>query len=63
MRQVTKEQGLGSSPGDMEYMAEYINVARTHLMKVWSNAKADSACCGGNVAPMSMTICRFCEKR
>lgn len=52
MCQVSGEQHPVSVPRDTEYMAEYINIVRTQRRTtVWSNAKVDSTCGSGGVAP------------
>jgi hypothetical protein len=52
MRHLVKEQHLGSLFGDIEYLAEYISVARTSRdVRVWLNAKTELVCCGADSAP------------
>lgn len=52
MRHAIKEQCLGSLFGDIEYMAEYISVARTSRdVTVWLNAKTELVCSGATIAP------------
>ena len=52
MNRVIEERRLGSLFGDIEYMAEYISVARsTRNATVWLNAKAKIICSGAGIAP------------
>jgi hypothetical protein len=47
-----KEQRLGSLFGDIEYLAEYISVARTSRdVRVWLNAKTELICSSADSAP------------
>jgi hypothetical protein len=52
MRHVIKEQCLGSLFGDIEYLAQYIDVARTSRdVRVWINAKTELICSSADAAP------------
>ncbi|MFC5491164.1 hypothetical protein [Dokdonella soli] len=49
---MSKERCLGSLFSDIEYMAEYISIARaSRNVTVWLNSKAEMVCSGADRAP------------
>ena len=52
MRHVGNEQCVGSLFCDIEYLAAYINVARTSRdVRVWLNTKTELICSAADTAP------------